>query len=360
MHLRTAITSKKKESYASIYNWQYMRCLQVWARVINETYSSTDKTNPLAMLVYPLTQILVGTIRLVPTARYYPMRLHCVRSLNKVSAATHGHVPVATHLLEILNSTHMKSKAQHTKGKAPLLQYIVKVPKSVLGTKLFQEGVLEQLSVLLLEYLSIHSFDIAFPEFAVPIVMRVKKALGTKGVSSNRKFADQLRVILKKTEESISYILEKRAHNSPTFGPSDAMEVRKFNVSTYKAADSPLSEYYRSWLATDAARRKSLHEDVNDEMTVKPESKRKANEMLSDSDSDEEGDDENESALIEVNEPETEKGNIEPEVDTHVEEGVQNKKVGVAELSSGDEDEGEDEIVSGLPVWDDEESDHEV
>ncbi|KNC80474.1 hypothetical protein SARC_07164 [Sphaeroforma arctica JP610] len=139
MHLRTAITSKKKESYASIYNWQYMRCLNAWARVINETYNTNDKENPLSMLVYPLTQILVGTIRLVPTARYYPMRLHCVKALNTLSTATHGHVPVASHLLEMLSSTHMKTRAKHTKGKAPQLQYVVKVPKSVLGTKMFQE-----------------------------------------------------------------------------------------------------------------------------------------------------------------------------------------------------------------------------
>lgn len=39
--------------------------------------------------------------RLVPAARYYPLRFHCIRSLNLLSQATDTYIPVAPFLLEV-------------------------------------------------------------------------------------------------------------------------------------------------------------------------------------------------------------------------------------------------------------------
>jgi len=86
VHLRNAIKHKSKDAYATIFNWQYMNCLMVWAAVIS-TYPAE---NQLHALMYPLVQIIIGTVNLVPAARYFPMRFHCVGLLNKLSAATGG------------------------------------------------------------------------------------------------------------------------------------------------------------------------------------------------------------------------------------------------------------------------------
>jgi hypothetical protein len=51
--------------------------------------------------------------------------------------------------------------------------FTAQVSKSMLGTKVFQEGCVDQVVGLLLEHLAICSTHIAFPEYAVPTVVQV-------------------------------------------------------------------------------------------------------------------------------------------------------------------------------------------
>ena len=44
----------------------------------------------------------MAAVRLVPTPRYFPIRLRCARALNKLAAASGAFVPVAPLLLEAL------------------------------------------------------------------------------------------------------------------------------------------------------------------------------------------------------------------------------------------------------------------
>lgn len=62
------------------------------------SHVTNDSVRPL---MYPLVQLMLGALHLQPSARYYPLRLHVVRSLLELSAATHTFVPVAPYLLEV-------------------------------------------------------------------------------------------------------------------------------------------------------------------------------------------------------------------------------------------------------------------
>ncbi|GFR47619.1 hypothetical protein Agub_g9358, partial [Astrephomene gubernaculifera] len=76
--MRTALTSKTADAYKAVYCWQTVNCLELWARVLG-AHAERPELRPL---VYPVAQLLLGAARLVPTPRYFPLRIRLARALN--------------------------------------------------------------------------------------------------------------------------------------------------------------------------------------------------------------------------------------------------------------------------------------
>ena len=53
-------------------------------------------------LVYPLIQVIDSVVNLIPTARYYPLRFHCVDMYIQIISATDMYIPVAPLLLDVI------------------------------------------------------------------------------------------------------------------------------------------------------------------------------------------------------------------------------------------------------------------
>lgn len=73
VHLRDAIVSKKKENIAKVYSWPYVHCVRLWCQVLERylegmTQEQRD-SNVMSSLIYPLTQVTLGTVSLVPVAK---------------------------------------------------------------------------------------------------------------------------------------------------------------------------------------------------------------------------------------------------------------------------------------------------
>ena len=51
--------------------------------------------------MYPLVQITMGTATLMPSAAFFPFRLHCASLLIALSRQTKVYIPVAALLLEV-------------------------------------------------------------------------------------------------------------------------------------------------------------------------------------------------------------------------------------------------------------------
>lgn len=100
-----------------------MNCLELWTGAIC-AYSGEADFKPLA---YPLVQIISGVARLVSSARYFPLRLRCVRMLNQIAASTGTFIPVSMLLLDMLEMKELNRPPTGGIGKGIDLHSIIKV-----------------------------------------------------------------------------------------------------------------------------------------------------------------------------------------------------------------------------------------
>ncbi|KAK8861243.1 hypothetical protein IAR55_002062 [Kwoniella newhampshirensis] len=239
VHLRNVVRSSttgkagdNQQAFKAVYNWQFVHCIDFWSQVLAGAASiENQKENaglesPLKPLIYPLVQIALGVIRLLPSSRYFPLRFHILHSLIRIISLTGTYIPLSPFLLEILDSTEFRRSNPKKATLKPLdLEYVIRAPAAYPKTRVFQEGLGEELVYLLGEYHAVISTNIAFPELVLPVVVTIKKHI-KKGSAGSPKVVSGLKTLVDKLEATKTFIETKRRNVG--FAPRDRSEVDRF------------------------------------------------------------------------------------------------------------------------------------
>ncbi|KAJ2686345.1 Nucleolar Complex 2 protein [Coemansia spiralis] len=262
IHLRNSMQLRSKESFRAIYNWQFINSLNFWTEVLATYCGDRAEEQPqfcatLESLVYPLTQIILGVARLVPTAKYFPLRIHCISQLLRLSSATGIYIPILPMIIEVLESPEFLSRRPINSTLKPLsLDSQLKAPKEYEHTRVYLEIVLESVFGLLADAIAAQSVRIAFPEWVVPAVLQLRRWRKRAGKSWSR-FSKQLQGLLEKIDQSSLMVVQQR--NKVDFGPANLTGANQF-MSDISIDATPIGAYASSLRKVKAQQRATMVE----------------------------------------------------------------------------------------------------
>ena len=254
IQLRATIVDKTTSSIKSIYNWQFVNSLILWARVIMRYISDQN----IYLLIYPLIQTIIGVIRLNSNELYYLLRIRLVILLNGISAKSNIFIPTPMYILPILSSNYFIEKCKpiipqkkpHDEKKSDKLEkakinsriviYIsLKIKKEELKIKQIRKDLLEECCDCLLEYLSINSNKICFTELADSILKEMRSAL--KNI-----YDKEYREIIKLRMEKIENQINNFQDNISNKYNSSIILVKQNSIENFEKNN--INDFSKEWL----------------------------------------------------------------------------------------------------------------
>ncbi|PPQ68981.1 hypothetical protein CVT25_009166 [Psilocybe cyanescens] len=251
------ISPSIQEAFKQVYNWQFAHCVDFWSIVLAracdvESEVANGKQSELRPLIYPLVQVCLGAIKLVPNSRSHPFHLQIIRSLLHLTKHTQTYIPVSSYLVPIITSCLTPSTRPKSSTLRPLdLEVQIRVPQQYVKTRVLLEGIIEESVYLLAEWLAsapVHG-SVAFPEIIVPILILLRKSLkagkSSKTGSTGGKDQTLVKVFLERVEESSKWMEEKR--KTVHFAPSRMGDVQEWErtIKSKLESDTPLGKYLK-------------------------------------------------------------------------------------------------------------------
>ncbi|KCV72271.1 hypothetical protein H696_01668 [Fonticula alba] len=276
------VTSSDLRRY--LFNWRVIALFQAWERGVCGLLNLSAAGGPAGLLgnpgnelvrrlIFPFAQIGLGLAGLgLHLAQFDPARIHLLRSLAGVSAASGTFIPVASVLVDLLahvkgNISPAEAAAAGELGPGPNWARVSSLKRSgtgLAGTReaparlgihvQFANALVEQVADVLLLHFTPVARHIAFPELvASPILPQLNHfiARASRRVSSTRHLVQ----LVTKLDENRAYIEHKRA--AFDYNPKDVDKLAAF-LRNERAAESPLFAYgrlRRSQLAAEQNKR---------------------------------------------------------------------------------------------------------
>jgi nucleolar complex protein 2 len=181
---------------------------------------------------------------------------------------------------------------------------IIRVPKSYLKTRTYQDGIGEQVQELLSEFFGLWSKNIAFPELALPVVVMLKRWLKdvnsrTPGAGNkNQKVNGLIALLVQKIDANVKFIEDKRS--KVDFAPNNRKGVTSF-LDDLEWEKTPIGAFLVGQRKVREEKAKVIEAARKDEEERKEKEKKESKESKAivadddeDSASEDEGEDEDE------------------------------------------------------------------
>ncbi|GAW01614.1 Noc2-domain-containing protein [Lentinula edodes] len=275
IHLRNSMKVKSKEAYKQVYNWQFIHSLDFWSIVLaracdSELELANGAPSELKPLIYPLVQVSLGAIKLISNSRSYPFHLHVIRSLLHLTRHTQIYIPIAPYILPILTSTlSSSSRPKSSTLKSLDLDLQIRTPQQYLKTRVYVEGLIEEVTYLSAEWLStkaVHG-SIAFPEIVVPVLVVLKKAIKTAKSNGSRKDSASIKTLVERIEDSVRWSDQRRKEVKLAPNMISAVEVWERELKA-KVDESPLGKYVKVQQKTKEKQRKLIQKAREDRSEI--------------------------------------------------------------------------------------------
>ncbi|KAL5520417.1 hypothetical protein ACEPAG_9641 [Sanghuangporus baumii] len=258
VHLRNSMKVKSKDAYKQVYNWQFIHCVDFWSIVLAKACDAQaeamrEEESELKALIYPLTQVALGSIRLISSSRSYPFHLHIIASLIHLSRHTKTYIPLAPYLLPIITATLSPSSRPKASTLKPLdLETHLRAPAQYVRTRVYNNVILEEAVFLLAEWAACPHVQgsIAFPELVVLLLATLRRSLKK---ASGAKEAGVVKGLVERVDEGAVWVSERR--KGVSFGPKDVDAVRAWERDV-KIEETPLGKYVKSQRKLREKRRK--------------------------------------------------------------------------------------------------------
>ncbi|VDM45653.1 unnamed protein product [Toxocara canis] len=268
IHLRNAMIAKRKELIQTVYNWQFVQCLYLWAGVISKACRSDNEENiAIAELVYPLSQVTIATMRLFPSAKYLPLRMHCIKILMLLQVNCNVYIPTLSQAVQLLDDVGFILKKRPLRGKGTTkgirMNCVLKASGSQLEDAGFRQALVEELFRVQLEAAYLLRSSCAFPDIVHPLDGQIKRFIKScRNVDYMRLFKSLSSKLNEHAKWVDTIVATRQLQLNDQFclvGFFFSLIVDKYaffyTLSCLKAAleanlrsvESPLTKFYESW-----------------------------------------------------------------------------------------------------------------
>ncbi|RKO96156.1 Noc2-domain-containing protein, partial [Caulochytrium protostelioides] len=243
MHTQSG-KEENKQSLAALYAWSTYQTVALWRHTLVTYIPLEDAADGLmSLLVYPLTQIALGIMKLKCSSRYLPMHANLLRELVALCQGTGVFIPLAPYAIAMINLVLARKNVTKSTLKPVPFHTTTRVANAYVGTVVYRQTVLNEASELLTDICGLQAHHIAFPEFVLPVMVQLRKMMKIDNPQAQIAVTKAVKPLLSKLRENADFINAKRKR--VTFHPSDAEAVAAFELQLLEMG-TPLGRHVQA------------------------------------------------------------------------------------------------------------------